>query len=115
MNLEKQKENVNVLLQLIKENPELPIVPMVATECVFDDSHGYWMAEWSKAKIDKYCVNDDRIYSYNEEFDELVDDWIDENFESYERLTDDELRALAENKINNYDWEEAIIVYIENL
>lgn len=114
MNLEKQKENVNALLQLIKENPDLPIVPMVATECVCDDSYRYWMAEWSRAVVTKYWCSDERIYQYDD-FDELVEDWIDNNYENYEGLSDDELTKLAEDKVNDYEWVDAIIVYIESI
>ena len=62
MNLDKQKENVGALLKLIKENPNLPIVPMVATECVFDVSYGYWMSEWGNANVTKYWCDDERFY-----------------------------------------------------
>lgn len=115
MNLKKQKENVGVLLELIKENPDLPIIPMVATECVFDDSHGYWMAEWSRARVTKYWCSDERIYQYYEDFEDLVETWIDNNYEEYENLSDDEMEELAEKTVNNYEWVDAIIVYIENI
>lgn len=115
MDLKKQKENISVLFKLIKENPSLPIVPMVATECVFDDSHGYWMAEWSSAKVTKYWCSDDRIYQYDEDFESLVDDWIDDNYEDYERLSEAELERLAEKTVNEFEWIDAIIVYIENM
>lgn len=114
MNLEKQKQNVNALLQLIKENPELPIIPMVATECVFDDSYGYWMAEWSKAKVTKYWCSDERIYQYDD-FDELVDDWIDNNYEDYDDISEEKVTTIAEKTINSYEWTDAIVVYIDNI
>lgn len=114
MNLEKQKQNVSILLELIGKNPNLPIVPMVATECVFDDSYGYWMAEWGKAKVTKYWCSNERIYQYDD-FDDLVDEWIDNNYENYENLSDNELKELAKKTVNSYDWVDAIIVYIENI
>ena len=114
MNLEKQKNCVNGLLTLIKENPDLPIIPMVATECVFDDSWGYWMAEWSSAKATKYWCSDERIYEYDD-FDDLVETWIDDNYTDYLNLTDDEIEELAKKIVNSYEWVDAIIVYIENV
>ncbi|MFA7157645.1 MAG: hypothetical protein WC123_08185 [Bacilli bacterium] len=114
MNLEKQKENVSVLLKLIKENPELPILPMVATECVCDDSYCYWMAEWSRAEVTKYWCSDERIYQYDD-FDDLVETWIDNNYEEHPSLNDEELEVLAERIVNSYDWVDAIIVYINNI
>ena len=112
MNLDKQKENVSALLELIKENPNLPIVPMVATECVFDDSHGYWMSEWGNASVTKYWCDDERFWEYDS-FDELVEQWIDNNFEKYPNLSDEELNNLAEKIVNGYEWVDAIVVYIK--
>jgi hypothetical protein len=113
--MENQKQKVETLLKLIKENPNIPIVPMVDIECCFDDSYSYWMAEWGSAKLDKYYIGKERFYSYNEDFDRLVDDWIDNNFEKYENLSDQELGELAKSIVNGYEWEEAIIVYINRL
>ena len=108
-------ENMNELLQLIKDNEGLEILPMVATDCVIDDSYRYWMASWSKVRLDKYWCDEERMYSYVEDFDSLVEDYIDYNYEQYEHLTDEELCQLAKDKINSYNWTSAIIVYIEPL
>ena len=104
-----------MLLQLIKENPDVEILPMVATECVADDSYGYWMAKWGNARLDKYWCNNERMYSYEQDFGSLVDDWVDNNYENYEHLTDDELCELAKDTVNRYEWKPAIIVYIDPL
>lgn len=37
------------LLKLIKENPDLPIVPMVDSEVVQDD-FGYWLGAWGASR-----------------------------------------------------------------
>ena len=113
--IEKQQKEVNNLLKLIKENPELEILPMVDTECVFSDDYSYWMAEWGEARIDEYWCSDERAYFKNYEFDSLVEDWIDNNYEDYPELSDNELEKIAEEKINGYKWVKAIIVYIRPL
>lgn len=41
-----QQERVSNLLQLIKENPELKIVPMVDNEVCCGDDFSYWMGRW---------------------------------------------------------------------
>jgi hypothetical protein len=116
MNLEKQKKNVDILLQLIAENPGLPIVPMVATDCVSDDSFSCWMAEWGEARVDKYWVADERIYSYIQDIDELQEDWVDNNYEDYPEGTEYEtLIGIAKKEIDGYDWVDAIIIYINSL
>lgn len=109
----KQKENVENLFKLIQENPNLEILPMVATDCVCDVSFGYWTAEWGNAKVTKYWINDDRIHEYDE-LEDLVDEWVDNNYEDYKDLSDDELFNLAEERIKSQDWKPAIIVYIKS-
>ena len=42
---DRERENREELFRLIKENPELPIVPMVDAEIVADDC-GYWIGAW---------------------------------------------------------------------
>lgn len=113
--LEKQKENIKNILSLIQDNPDFEILPMVATECIFSDDFSYWMGEWGEAIVDKYYISDERVYQYCNDFDTLVEEWIDNNYEDYKNLSDDELEKLAEETVNNYKWIDAIIVYIEKL
>lgn len=111
--IEKQKENLDKLFQLIKENPELPIVPMVDSEIVADDCCSWWMGSWGKAEIDKYLITDEHIYLHS-----LDDEYILENsdiagkFISHEEcmsMSDEELKQAFEN----LPWIEAIIVNID--
>lgn len=112
--IEKQQNNVNELLKLIKENPELEIVPMVDSEIGGDD-YSYYMAGWGTAEIDEYHCSDERIYFKEQDFEELVDKFIDNNYEEYNDLTDEELEKLAEEKINNLEWVKAIVVHINSI
>jgi len=107
-----KKQNVNHLFELIKDNPDLPIAPLVATECVHDDSYGYWLNKWGSAEIDEYYVEDGRFY-LSDEFEELVDEWIQDNFEEYPNLSEAQLEDLAKEEVKNYKWVKAIIVNIE--
>jgi len=111
---EKNKEMANALLKLIAENPELEVVPMVDTECIFDDSYSTWMARWGSADIDEYWCSNERVYFKSIDFDTLVEEFIDNNYEDYPTLSDEdeELQKLAEEKINAYDWIKAISVNI---
>jgi hypothetical protein len=108
-----QQENVKELLNLIQENPNLRIVPLVASEIVADDNHCWWCGSWGKAKLDEYWVSDDRIYLKDNDFEDLVQEFIDVNYEDYPNLSDEELDKIAEEKVNSYEWKKAIIVYIE--
>ena len=104
-------ENINELLRLVRENPDLPIVPMVDGECVTDDC-GYFAASFGKVLIDEYliCKRNDRIVFKSEDdvFDTL-DQYL--SYEEYSKLpeTEEECRPY-------YDalpWTKAIIVCIE--
>jgi len=108
----KNKEMANALLKLIAENPELEVVPMVDTECIFDDSYSTWMAKWGSADIDEYWCSDERVYFKSIDFDSLVEEFIDNNYEDYPTLSDEELEKLAKEKINAHDWIKAISVNI---
>ena len=112
-----KEEKINHLLKLIKENPDLPIVPMVHTECIKDDQYCYWMAEWGDADVDEYCTLDERIYFKKHDFEELVEDFIDNNYslKDYEGLSDDELYKIAEREVEKYEWIKAIIVFLDRL
>lgn len=109
----KQQENINNLLQLIKENPGIKIKPMVYSDVVIDDSSNCWCGSWGEAKLDEYWISDEKIYFKEEDFEDLVQKFIDNNYEEYTNFTDEELEKIAEGKVNAYGWEKAIVVYIK--
>lgn len=95
------------LLDLMKQNPHLPIVPMVDAEVVADDMYASWLGSWHSASIDKYYKGEERVYFYNEldMEDLLVEtkgwDWLEtssdeEDLEAYRSLP----------------WVKCIVVYI---
>ena len=47
--------NIDKLLELIKENPELPVVPLV-NERVIGDGFDYWIGDWGQGYIDEYLI-----------------------------------------------------------
>jgi hypothetical protein len=101
------KENTAELIRLIKENPDLPILPMVAYEVVAEDSNSYWGGSWGKANVGKYLVAGERIAYKDDDPDELIEEMTAP--EKFEKMTDEEiLRAYEE-----LPWIEAIIVHIE--
>ena len=105
--IERQKEIVDKLFQLIKERAELPIVPMVYSEIVADDCCCRWMGSWGCAEIDKYLITDERVYFHSEENEELVEKFV--LHDEYISMSDEELKQAYEN----LPWIEAIIVNID--
>jgi hypothetical protein len=111
--IEQQQENIKNLLQLIKENPELEIKPMVDSDVIADDCYSYWSGSWGESKLDEYWVSDERIYFKENDFEDLVQEFIDTNYNDYPNFSDEELEKIAEEKVNNYEWKKVILVYIE--
>lgn len=101
----------DAFLTLIRENPDLPIVPMVDAEVVGDDTRT-WMGIWGAAKVDEYLLPENDYESLKFKSDDDVFDVLEE------RLSEEEFDALPENmdecrKV--YDalpWVKAIIVEI---
>ena len=103
-------KNLEKLIELSKENPELPIIPMVDSEVVFDDSCGYWLASFGGCEVGEYYVTDDKVYTDRDDF---MEDYIEWNCDDpgFVELDDNEVEALAE-KVAEESFTPAIIVYI---
>ena len=99
------------LLELVKENPELPIIPMTHYEVCGGDS-GYWLGTIESVEIKEYAINE-----WNE--DEAV--LFKDEFGAEDRL----IEAIAEYKYDGSDsdydkaeveakemWTKAIIIRI---
>ena len=109
---EKERQNIEELLKLIRENPDLPVVPFVDGEIPGDDC-GYWLGAWGSAIIDEYLLSNNGDVVFKSD---------DDLFDVLERcLPDWEFEKLPETKEEcriYYDalsWTKAIIVYINSL
>ena len=101
-------QNLADLLQLMQQHPTRPVVAMVDSEIVADDTWGRWLGSWGWCRLDKYCRGEERVYFYDEHDteDALVEamgwDWLD-------KASDDEwleaYKALP--------WVECIVVDID--
>ena len=99
------------LIELVKQNPDLPIVPMIDSEIVAEDGNMKWLGSWGDAHIDYYLHKDERIYFKNADFDDLVEDLMcDETFENY---SDEEAEKKAEEMVKNYEWVKCIRIDID--
>ena len=114
MNTDNQK--IKELIGLSDENPDLPIITMVATEIVAEDSFKYWLGSIGRIEKDILWQNDEYVsIGYDEIFYDLScnfendpenEDLSDEDFK---KIIDADIQAKKECK----EIYEAIIVYIE--
>lgn len=66
-------DKAQVLLNLIQENPDLPIVPMVNYEIVCED-YGRWMGSFGHCYVGEYACYRDRFYDERADFEEAYYD-----------------------------------------
>lgn len=107
----KRNEMTSKLLQLVAENPELPIVPMVFYEVVGGDC-GDWIGKVIDVKIREYAIDEwegDGSVRFRDDFgaEEILIESIAEL--KYDGTDEDYKKAKEEAAAL---WEKAIIVYI---
>lgn len=109
--LQYQQEKINELLNLIKENPDLMIVPMVDSELVADDGFNWWMGSWGKAEVDEIYISDERVHLRSADEDSLIDEICD-NLDNFDDRTAEEAYELAKEEVSQYKWQKVITVSI---
>jgi hypothetical protein len=114
--------NTEELLRLVRDNPDLRIIPMVDTEVVYDDSYSSWAGAWGYAYIDDLYVDElnGSMKLRSMCFDELVESTesdieIEYEIESVPLPCDEEVERMATNRVNQLEWEKIIVVNIETL
>lgn len=71
-------EKTKEFLELVKQNPDLPIVPMVAREVVTDEGYSNWLGSFRGASVDEYVSVE--IYGDNVFFTRDEQSEIEEHF-----------------------------------
>lgn len=107
----------NEFLNLVKLNPDLPIIPMVNADVVGDD-YGNWIGEWGRAEVKKYYMGREKVHFLDEDDEEdVLSDLAGFKYCTYPEgrdiydLPDDEWEKLYKS----IPWADAIVVYIEPL
>lgn len=118
----KQQLNIETLMELIKENPELDIVPMVANEVCAGDDFSSWLGSWGSAEIDYVHMPDwndehrildaERIYFKSTDEDDIKERLFDYFEAGNPAWSDDYIEEKLEEKYRELDWEKVITVYI---
>lgn len=101
------------LKDAISKNPALPLVFIVNNELYYDEAYQSF-AKDMKIKVGKVTKEAFNDLHYNDP--DMLHEAIWENLSSnsdYECLTDSEFNDLVENEFAKYEWQEAIIIYLE--
>lgn len=99
------------LLKLIKDNPDLPIIPLVNGEIVGDD-YGYWQGAFDSFTTDEYIVPENGepiVFKSDGDVFDTLEKYLPA--QEFDRLPEDEdeCRKIYES----LPWTKAIIVFIE--
>ncbi len=105
------------LLQLVKDNPGIPVRFMVNYEVCASDECTWWMATISLVKKTYYWRDDERVYIDEDVIMDELEVRYDNNGDSREDINEDEVRKDLEKQyadmIATKKIEEAIIVYVD--
>lgn len=113
--------NSQKLIQLIQENPELEVLPLVSPYCVPEEGKHYWVSNWGYSSIEEIYVNreKEKIYVKSIDMEELINEKfaiLVENLSAIEFLEISEYwEEEAEKQVNNLPWKKVILVYIEEI
>ena len=110
-NKKSMKERAEKLFELMRENPELPVVPMVDYEVVAEDS-GRWLGSWGNCQIEEYVIGQERIHFHeDDDWDEIENTLTDGviTCEDYETMSEENAKQVYDS----LPWIKAIIVDIE--
>lgn len=104
------------LIELITNNPDLPIFAWVDSDVVCDDSCGKWLGRFGSAEIKEYAKV--KAYGYNEqtmvfkdEIDEYFNCLIEEKY--FEIEPDEKAIELANKEIGKLKYKKAIFVNVD--
>ena len=97
------------LVDLIKENPELPVITMVDTEIVHDDSYGRWYSSIGNCRVDEYVIYEKSYSEANVIFKSDIDEIEEDLLERDDDLTEEKAKTMA----LALDWKKAIFLSID--
>lgn len=111
MTSEKERKNREKLFELLRENPDLPVLAMVESEIVADDGYARWAGSFGDCYVGEYINGEERIYFRDDEDDEEMERLVEEMLgpENCETITPEIIKETYQNA----GWIKAIIVDID--
>lgn len=109
---ERRRKYREELFELMRENPELPVVPMVDAEIVADDGYARWLGAWGSSEVGEYVIGEEKVhFREKDDFEEVERTLTDGevSYDEFEAMSDEE----AEAAYAGLPWIKAIIVNID--
>lgn len=103
--LEKEQK----LRKLIIANPDLPVIFMVNSDVVIDDSYANWLASMNYVEVGEYCCYKTRYY---DDRNDLEEEYYVDHEDEFEYLKDNEIDRIIKERTSSW-WRKAIIVYVD--
>ncbi len=108
-----KSKNLQELVRVVRENPDLEVIAKVDTE-LLDDEFGWMRGCFGPVEIDEYCERNERVHLRSEDEQLVIDHVVDDIVmsEGYKEgdVSDEELEARVKKQI---DWKRAIFVIIQ--
>lgn len=105
------------LIQLISDNPDLPIYAWVNADIV-GDSCGWWAGEFHSASIREYAEVEpfgwgEQTWVFKDDDEDYYDHLI--NSDEYSDMSDEEAKQKVEEVISNLPWKKGIFVWVDTI
>lgn len=109
------RQYIEELIKLMKENPTLEVLCKVDSDIVAEDGYMWWLGKINdrfEAEVDEYAQFEERIiFKSDEEYTEWFEFLFD--IDDFADIPDDEWDAFCEKKINEtITWTKAIFISI---
>ena len=106
--------NIEKFLQLVKDNPGLPVIPVVDEKIVADDCCTWWMGRWGRSEVTGYYIGRNHIHFRDDDEEEVLGDMVGCKY--YCAPDGRDIGELSEEEWNvlyqSIPWTKVIVVYI---
>lgn len=117
------KENLQELIRLVQENPELPVICEVDGEICCGDEYAWYLGEFGRCFVGEYAVYNDRVFvddreGLKEEYYGRYDEELCEKFGYDPRInewTTNKGQYTPEQFTANSEREEALDAYLDKI
>ena len=108
----KQKDKNKLFLDLAREYPNYPIIPLVDGDVVPDYEDGRFFGNFGFSYVGEFLDYGKKCY---QDRDDFMEDWMDTHCddEEYRHLTNQQFDELSKKVCDEQNWKKVIYVYID--